>query len=71
MTEGIRKKLWIKQETDRVYRTNIYIYIYIYTNIYKKLYALYGKQFKTVVGTKKLKTVGYITPTMGHYPRDG
>ena len=67
MTEGIRKKLWIKQETDRVYRTNIYIYIYIY----KKLYAIYGKQFKTVVGTKKLKTVGYITPTMGHYPRDG
>ena len=29
MTDGIRKKLWLKQETDLVYRTKIYIYIYI------------------------------------------
>ena len=28
MTDGIRKKLWVKQETDLVYRTNIYIVSY-------------------------------------------
>ena len=31
--------------------------------------ALHKKQFKTTAGNKKLKTVGYITPTMDHYPR--
>ena len=34
MTDGIRKKLWLKQEIDLVYRTNIYIYIYICIYIY-------------------------------------
>ena len=57
------------------YIYNIYIYIYIYilldnfiyisfTEVYRQ--ALDSKEFKA---TKKLKTVGCITPTMEHYPQ--
>ena len=56
MTDGIRKKLWLKQEIDLVYKTNIYIYIYIYICIY--IYMGSSKQYmennlKQRLGQKK------------------
>ena len=39
-----------------------------------RIQALHDKQFKTTAGRKekkKLKTMRYITPAMGYYPRNG
>ena len=38
-----------------------------------RIQALHDKQFKTTAGRKKKekKTMGYITPAMGYYPRNG
>ena len=38
---------------------------------YWKSQALHRKQFKTTAGREKIKTVGYKTRTMNHYPRNG
>ena len=38
---------------------------------YWKSQAPHRKQFKTTAGWGKIKTVGYITPTMNHYPKNG
>ena len=38
---------------------------------YWMLQALHGKQLKKRPEEKKLKTVGCITPTMDHDPRNG
>ena len=56
MTDWKRKKLWLEKGTGQVYMA------------WK---ALYGKQLKTTAVRKKLKTMGYVTPTIGQYPRNG
>ena len=57
MTYWNRKNLWIERETGQVY-----------TRL--KNISTTEKQLKQRSGEKKeLKKIGYITNTMGHYPK--
>ena len=58
MTDWKRKKLWLEQETSQVYMR-------------LKNTNTAEKQLKRWSGEKKLKAMGYMTPTMGYYPRNG
>ena len=51
--------------------TYIYIYILFYNSIYISFTEVYRQALhsKELKATKKLKTVGCITPTMEHYPQ--